>query len=367
MNALSDIVIFYFSGTGNSAKVVEWISAEAKTRNIKVTTHNLSKIKRDKPSIASTINTYTSPSLLTPKLKGLFSKPYFLFIGPTHGFNFPPILMHFLLHFPKGSNQVGLMNTRAGMRIGKVVTPGLSGLALLFGAAVLRIKGYTIRAMIPVDLPSNWVSVHPVIRQEGVKIIHRKSKERVIKFADRILNGERVLKGLRDLIQDLLISPISIGYYFLGRFIFAKTFFASPDCTKCGLCEKNCGVSAIKMVDSRPFWTHKCESCMHCMSNCPEKAIQTGHGFVIALSVLFTSLLLGQFYKLLEGNLFEIHNHTLRLVISNGLYILYIFIAYRLAHILMRFKWFGRLIEFTSLTRYKFWGKGYKALKDKDF
>ena len=374
MSGVSAICIFYFTGTGNSGKVTEWISQEAKARDIQVTSYNLSEIERTSKSISTLISTYTSTSNLILSLKDLSPRrdrgrlqPYFLFIAPTHGFNYAPIMMHFLMRFPKGSNQVGLINTRAGMRIGKVITPGLSGLALLFGALVLRIKGYAIRAMIPVDLPSNWVSVHPNIRQEGVKIIHRKNKERVIKFADKILNGECVLRGLRDIVQDLLISPISIGYYFLGRYVLAKTFFASPDCTQCGLCEKACGVNAIKMVDGRPFWTHKCESCMHCMSHCQANAIQTGHGFVAVITILFTFIILGQFYNFLEGNLFEIHNHTLKFIISNGLYVIYIIIGYWLMHWLMHFKWIGRIIEFTSLTRYKFWGKGYKALKDEDF
>jgi len=367
MKSISSIVIFYFSGTGNSAKVVEWIRSEAVARDIQVHTHNLSNIKRDKDSISKLISTYTSPSYLNPKLKGLSHQPYFLYVGPTHGFNYPPIMMHFLLRFPKGTNQAGLMNTRAGMRIGKVITPGLSGFALLFGAAVLRIKGYAIRAMIPVDLPSNWVSVHPTIRKEGVKVIHRKNKKRVAKYADRILSGKRYLKGLRDIIQDLIISPISILYYFIGRFFLAKTFIASPDCTDCGLCEKSCGVGAIKKVNGRMFWTHKCESCMHCMSHCPEKAIQTCHGFVALLVILITTFFLKWFYLVLEQNFFAIENHTLKFIISNILFLPFIFIGYRINHWLMRFKWYGRLIEFTSFTRYKFWGKGYKALKDKDF
>ena len=70
-------------------------------------------------------------------------------------------MLNFLIHFPKGRNKVLLINTRAGMLIGKWITPGLTGIAFYFSALVLKLKGYSIKAMFPVDLPSNWISVHP--------------------------------------------------------------------------------------------------------------------------------------------------------------------------------------------------------------
>jgi hypothetical protein len=42
-----------------------------------------------------------------------------VFVSPVHGFNYPPIMLHFIMRFPKGQNKVILMNTRAGMLIGK--------------------------------------------------------------------------------------------------------------------------------------------------------------------------------------------------------------------------------------------------------
>lgn len=72
-------------------------------------------------------------------------------VSPVHGFNYPPIMLHYLLRFPKGNNEVMLMNTRAGMRIGNWVTPGISGISLYLSALILRWKGYKIRSLYPVD------------------------------------------------------------------------------------------------------------------------------------------------------------------------------------------------------------------------
>jgi len=38
------------------------------------------------------------------------------FISPTHGFNFPPIMLHFLLRFPRSNqNSAFIVNTRGGL------------------------------------------------------------------------------------------------------------------------------------------------------------------------------------------------------------------------------------------------------------
>jgi hypothetical protein len=103
------------------------------------------------------------------------------------------------------------------------------------------------------------------------------------------------------------------------------------------------------------------------MSHCPEKAIQTCHGFIAVVVILFMTFLLKGFYNIFESYLFEINNHTITFIVDNVLVIAFLYLAYRINHWFMRFKWYGRLIEFTSLTRYKFWGKGYKALKDNEF
>jgi len=352
MASPSSICSYYFSGTGNSAKVVEWVNQVADEQHIKNKAINIAKInRRNSQEIKNGIN----PEALL------------LMVGPTHGFNYPPILMHFIFRFPKGKNQVALMNTRAGMRIGKWITPGLSGIALFLAAIVLKIKGYRIHSLYPVDMPSNWIFLHPGLTPKAIIYLHRQNRIRVRRAASRILSGERLNRGYWDIIQDLLISPISIGYYFIGRFVLSKTLFASVDCKNCGLCMKQCGVDAITEVQGRPFWTHKCESCMQCLNNCPENAINTGHGYVIGLSILYTFVLMGLFYKGLDGVMITINSHWIEMAINNVLFVFYLFAGYRIIHYVLRFRAFSRLAEFTSLTRFKFWGRRYKAMKDKDF
>lgn len=340
------LIIYYFSGTGNSQKVALWISQVAKEMNIETVFVNIANIDR--------------LHIPTPASDALVA-----FISPVHGFNYPPVMLHFIRRFPKGHNNILLLNTRAGMLIGKWITPGLSGITFYFSGLILKIKGYRIKAMYPVDLPSNWISVHPGLNTRTVTYIHERNKERVTAFARKALAGGSNFKALFEIIQDILVSPISLGYYFAGRFVIAKTYYASGDCDNCEACIKNCPVKAIIKVDGRPFWTFRCESCMHCMSNCPKKAIETAHGSIIEYSIIYSFVVLVLFYKYFSLWFFPIENEIVRWIIESLIYIALLTVWYRLTHYLLRFKWFERFVVYTSLTKYKFWGKRYKAPKDK--
>jgi Pyruvate/2-oxoacid:ferredoxin oxidoreductase delta subunit len=266
------LLVYYFSGTGNSQKVTYWLSLVAKEMNIETENFNIADINRF--------------SIHAPAQDALL-----VFISPVHGFNYPPIMLHFIFHFPKGNNNVLLMDTRAGMLIGKWITPGMSGVTFYLSSLILKSKGYRIKSMYPVDLPSNWISVHPGLKENAVNYILKRNKERVTIFAHKMLNGGSDFKSVSFIILDILVFPISVCYYFIGRFLFAKTYYASRDCNHCYICIKDCPTKAIIKVDDRPFWTFRCESCMHCMSNCPKKAIETSHGSTIGFSIFFYSVI----------------------------------------------------------------------------
>ena len=349
-NQYKKLVIYYFSGTGNAKNTAIWISNIAEKNGIKTNVINISKLEKRKD----------------------ISNPENALIGfccPTHGFNFPPIMFHFILRFPKTKqNSCFIINTRAGMKAGKLFLPGLSGMAQYSTAIILWLKGFKIKATYPVDLPSNWISFHPGIKEKAVKSIYTKRKEQVEDFAQDLFEGKRNFKGLYTIIIDLLITPIAFLYYIVGRFVLAKSFYASKDCTKCDVCIKQCPVQAIKTIDKRPFWTYKCESCMHCMNICPERAIETSHGYTIGMYYLITSFLVIKFNKLFYindflDNLFpEWLSNTFDFFINSISIVLLIIGFYRIFHFLLRFRFFERLVVYTSLTKWKFWRR-YKSPK----
>ena len=119
MNTYSELVIFYFSGTGNAKQVAEWFSEFAVKRNIASRIYDISKIE------TGTLEQITKNALI-------------IIISPVHGFNFPKITLDFIRRFPSGKNKVVLMNTRAGMKIGSFVTTGLTGIAFILSSILLK-------------------------------------------------------------------------------------------------------------------------------------------------------------------------------------------------------------------------------------
>ncbi len=333
-------ILFYFSGTGNSKQIASWFSKSAAFKSIDCQTYDIDKT-----------DLHALPPISDDTLIG--------FISPIHGFNYPPKVLRFLRLFPKGRNRFFLMNTRGGIRIGNHITPGLTGIAFLLSSFWLRRKGYKITGWIPFDMPSNWISFHPALSKESSTYIHHQMKLKVEKHADKLLSGQTDFVACRDLLQDILISPVSLAYYYAGRFFLAKSFYATATCNNCGLCEKACPVNAITNSTDHPFWTFKCESCMRCMNTCPQRAIETTHG-LWAILILLSSFLSGFCYLFLNP---DTPSGLLKFVLFNLILFTILGVCYRLQHLLLKNKLIRKLIPYTSLTHYKWWGRFYNALR----
>lgn len=335
------ILIWYFSGTGNARFAANKISELSKQKGTEVSVYNIANPKQDFSSIDKNC------------LIG--------FCYPTHGFNAPPNVLKFIAKFPKGNSDVFLLNTRAGMKLYKLHLPGIGGMALWLPALFLFFKGYRSIGFRPLDLPSNWVSLHPGLKQKVVNSIYDHCNRTLSKFTNRIAKGKPVLNGMFWIPVDIALIPFTIGYYLFARFAIAKTFFANFNCSKCGLCIKQCPVGAIITKDDRPYWTFSCESCMQCMNKCPQRAIETAHGFTFLLWwLVFSSIpyLLMRF--LLQQQLLPEHiYHDYFKLIYNILVFLtglpLIFFGYRILHRLLKYRIINKIITFTSFTHYKFW------------
>ena len=334
--------MFYFSGTGNARHVAKWMVEAWRERHQQAEAIDLAMVRVD------TVEVGPGDEI------GLAS--------PTHGFNFPPITLAFLFAFPRTShrNRVCILNTRGGVRLFRLYLPGLSGVAQLLAAIVFLVKGYRVVGMRPIDLPSSWISLHPGLREATILAIYQRCETITRRFANRLIDGRCDLRALFDLPQDLLIAPIALGYYFVGRFFFAKSLIASADCDTCGVCIAQCPVHAIRLVAGRPFWSHRCESCMRCMNHCPRRAIETAHGFVAGFLFLFDVAMLALVYPALRP-VASVVSETgavatlARSVFESAVMLAALFVSYRLLHRGLRFRVIERLTVLTSLTHFRFW------------
>lgn len=342
------LIIYYFSGTGNAKNAASWIIKIAEEQGIKARLVNIDRFEKIESS-------------------DLKEKTLIGFCSPTHGFNMPPIVLRFIRKFPKVRHvDAFILNTRGGMKLYKFFLPGLSGLAQIWPAFVLSLKGFRIVGMQPLDLPSNWLILHPGLREKVVSSIYGRCHRIVNDFAQIILGGGRKFKALLSLPFDIAIIPVSLGYYLYGRFFLAKTLVATDACDKCEKCVKQCPIEAIKMIQGRPFWTYHCESCMRCVHSCHVRAIETTHSFSTSL-ILISSLVISPILiKMLDH--FGAWGWINRSLIAENIwslldafiFLVFVFISYRVLHFLMRYRFVSRIIAYTSFSHYPFWRR-YKS------
>lgn len=102
---------------------------------------------------------------------------------------------------------------------------------------------------------------------------------------------------------------------------------------------------------------------MRCMNICPKRAIQTGHGYLFGIIYLtYTTVIaglyifIGKYYPIESKGFLE---GTARFIIESAIVFTMLVIGYRILHRLKRVVLFRQLIEYTSLTRFKFWRRYY--------
>ena len=345
------VIIYYFSGTGNAKNAAGWILKVADKMGLKTRLVNIDRFEK-----------IENPELTDNTLIG--------FCSPTHGFNMPPIVLKFIWKFPKVKNaDAFILNTRGGVKLYKFFLPGLSGIAQFLPAMMLRLKGFRILGMQPLDLPSNWLILHPGLRQKVISSIYDRCNHIVNDFASGMLVGQRKYKALISFPIDIALIPLAIGYYLAGRFFLAKTLISTDACNRCEKCIIQCPVSAIKMINDRPFWSYRCESCMRCVNNCPTRAIETTHTFstsiVLILTLVISPLLIAllNYINLQELVGRSVITENIWFLINTFIFIMFIFLSYRILHFLMRYKFVNRIIAYTSFSNYKFWRR-YKSPKN---
>ncbi len=333
--------VYYFTGTGNSGRTASWIAESAKDMDIE--------------TICKPIDS------ANPKDEIVKGKQTLLVLGmPTHGFSPPYSMFRFALMLPRAKGtKAAVFATRAGILIGKLHPPGLAGFSPFLISLILLLKGYHLRGIKTLNMPSNWIQVHPGYREKNARIIISKSKPYFDKFADMILSGESsffTINNFYEFIFGLFMLPISIMYFLIGRFCLAKLNFANRSCDGCGICANICPVNAIKMTGKKkriPYWTFGCEACNRCIAFCPKKAIEASHQLLIFWILITMSYSVLQILHL-SSYFVNLGSFTVSIREFAEVIVIYpfLFITYFIFHMLMRIPILNRLFTFTTLTHY---------------
>jgi len=327
--------LFFMSGTGNSYRNTKWIEAEA--------------LKRGLDAGINLVPT-THPASVAVEREILFG-----FVMPTHGFTAPWPMIKFVLGLPRGRGSPAFAIVgRGGSKVGNTYIPGLEGTACYLMALLLMLKGFSVRGVLAVDMPANWIVAYPAPSPEKAAGIMDRARARTLAFFAKILEGKRSFGGWIGLLLGFLLVPISIAYLLVGRFFLAKLFFANNACNGCGLCAGNCSYGGIRMKGREkpwPYWTYNCESCMRCMAYCPEKAIEAGHSWAVILYYVSSTSVSVYLLNLLVPYTGEIvMNPWLALPLEYAYLLASILAAYWLFSLLLRVAFINDIFTHTTFT-----------------
>ncbi|MEZ5011393.1 MAG: hypothetical protein R2744_07310 [Bacteroidales bacterium] len=152
-------------------------------------------------------------------------------------------MLKFIIRFPRGG-EGSFVNNRAGMKMGKLFTPGISGIAVHLPAIIMMLKGYTVAGTMPLDTPSNWISVHPGLKKKVVHSIFERREKDLRRLWSALSNNRPFfpLKYILAIPLDIAITPVSAGYMIFGRIILARELLPGCKCDGCGICADRCPV-----------------------------------------------------------------------------------------------------------------------------
>ncbi len=235
-------MIFYFSATGNSRYVAERIATATGDETISIT--DCCKKERFE---------YTAQTV------GI--------IRPTYAWGLPSIVQEFLqkLTLHNQPSYLWFVATYG-------TTPGQTG---RFAEDILKHNGLTVSAKFSVRMPDTWTPIFNLSNKEKVQRINDAAEPQIDRIIQQIQN-----RASGNFMQHktplLLAKPVyAIEYPSMRQ---THHFHVEDNCIGCGLCSRNCPVSAIQLQNKKPVWVKdQCVMCLSCLHHCPKFAIQYGN------------------------------------------------------------------------------------------
>jgi len=338
----TSLLIYYQSGTGNSYRAAVWMARTAQEKGLPAT---LIPLQLSEPG-----------KELNNDRRALIG-----FVMPTHGFTAPWSMIKFILRLPKGRHLPAFcLATQGQLKCGPVLIPGLSATATFLSAFLLYVKGFHVRGVESINMPSNWMSLHPAQKPHSIRTIVNRGQPRAEYFITRLLNGKihwLTASNLVEFIGGLILLPVACGYLLFGKTGMAKIYFANNACNGCGRCAEICAQKAIIMKNSlhpRPFWTYRCESCMRCMAFCPQTAIEVNQPWVIGL-FFYIVMPLSTWLAIRVVNFAQLPywwNVFIYGVVYLVTYLSLVAVSYLILFGLTQFKWLNAMLTHTTFSHY---------------
>lgn len=250
---MSEVEIYYFSGTGNSLYIAKELQKRIPDSSLKSIAGQLKK---------DVIETRT-------KTVG--------FVFPIHGMTVPIPVRKFIKKINlKSTSYIFLIITRGGTKC----------FAVSETKKILKKKGKNLDSFFIQTMFNNDPKLESfeIPTKEEISVLEIKIQKRLEFIKKTIVNKEKYREKDIDYVTFPFIKPVT---FLLERLVLLATRYAEHDgakdyfysdsrCKSCGTCEKVCQSGKIKMVDGKPLWQKdiKCYLCYACLNYCPSESVQ---------------------------------------------------------------------------------------------
>jgi ferredoxin len=235
-------ILYYFSGTGNT----KWTALKFKEVFLKfgyeVELRSIEKIDN----------------------LSLEDKDFLIIGTPVHS-EFPPkIIIDFLKRLPEGNNMKTLIYSTQGVN---------SAAAVEYIKRIISDKHYNVSVQASIRFANNYYFGFGIER----------TPEEIKKF---LINAERKISLLveefvkdsyyRDKISNLRLYAGKVMHKSFYKMLpkLSSNLTAAEECTKCGLCIRNCPTGNITLEDGQTIFHKNCIMCVRCIHLCPHNAIR---------------------------------------------------------------------------------------------
>ena len=245
------VVICYFSGTGNTLKVVEKFCEHLTLHGNVVETYAMEQVINDGMP-EQFINTLSDVDLLG--------------IGyPVHAFNAPSIVLNFVKSLPKAATP-----TRAFI----VSTSGeplrLNNISSLKTQQLLKRRNYTVTNEYRYVMPYN------IIFRHNDTMAHRMwdTAQKLIPLdAQELIDGKE--KKLEGVVCGNVVAWVMRCEHWGGR-LNGRHYKVDEHCIHCQKCVNVCPTKNISIKNGKMKFGSKCLMCQRCIQLCPKDAIKMG-------------------------------------------------------------------------------------------
>lgn len=235
-------MILYFSGTGNSAYVANYIGKQLGDEVINL----FDRLKYHNYS-------------------GMTSDRSWVFVIPTYAWQLPRIVRDWIIR----TELAGSANVYFVMTCGDEI-----GNAGHYAEQLCKKKNLIYMGCAEIVMPENYIAIYEAPEEEESERIIQNAETSIQETAELIKTNARIPDqriGVRGRIKSSMVNAV-----FYPCIVSAKKFYSLDHCISCGHCERVCPLSNISIINGKPSWGKNCTHCMACICTCPKEAIEYG-------------------------------------------------------------------------------------------